>query len=179
LAIRLARRAHPLQNDMNQSPFGPYAPLPPPLPPTSGASRALKLTLLIGLPFVLLAVAGVGGFAYFIMSATAGPRDAAHAFLRDARRGDWDAAYDRTSSRYQGRVERVDLEAQLEEDLPDAAKSKDATFNNTSVSNGAACLAGTLSPGGSPIFVQLHEATSDKWVIDHIADEPSPACVNR
>lgn len=164
---------------MNQPPFGPYGPLPPPPPQASGAGRALKFTLLIGLPIALIGFAAIGSLAYFIVSATAGPRDAAHAFLRDARRGDWDAAYDRTSSRYRGRVELADLEAQLEEDLPDAAKSKDATFNNTSISNGVACLAGTLSPDGGPVFAQLHEEKGDKWVIDHIAAEPSPGCVNR
>ncbi len=159
-------------------PGGP--PLPPyqPPKPSSGAGRALKLALLIGLPLVVLGMGAIGGFAYLLFKSTVGPRDAAHAFLRDARKGDWDAAYDRMSPGYQDRVSRGDFEADIEADAPDAAESDDATFHSTSISGSVACLSGSLSPSNSAVFVQVN-AKGNGWVIERFGSQPTPVCAHR
>jgi hypothetical protein len=132
---------------------------------------------LIGIPLALLVMVAAGGFAYAVFRATGGPRDAAHAFLRDARRGDWDAAYGRMSAGYQSRVERSSFEADIEDELPGASESDDATFNQTHISGNLACLSGWLSPGNASIFVQLHQK-GDGWVIERIGARPTPACAH-
>ena len=156
-----------------------HPPYPAPMTPkSSGAGRALLLAFVIGIPLVILVMVAAGGFAYAIFKATSGPRDATHAFLRDARKGDWDAAYDKTSADYQSRVERSAFEADIENEIPKAAESDDATFNNTNIQNDVACLSGSLSPGDGTIFVQLHKK-GDGWLIDRIGTQPTPACMHR
>jgi hypothetical protein len=125
---------------------------------------------------VLLVTLAIGGFVWAIVQATAGPRDATHAFLRDARKGDWDAAYDRMSPGYHDRVKRADFEADIRAEVPDAADSDDATFSSTSISGNVACLSGSLSPGGDSVFVQLYETRGDKWLIERISSHPTSGC---
>ncbi len=159
-----------------QRPWGPtpgapgFAP-----PPRDPGWTAGKIACAVVVPLILLFALAIGGMAYFIVKGTAPPRDAAHAFLAKVRKGDFSAAYDLTSPDFQARVSEEALERHLEENLPDARRSDDATFNSTHISNDVACLSGTLAPTDAPVYMRLRER-SGRWVIEDLSRAGVAGC---
>jgi len=126
---------------------------------------------------LLLAIAGIGGIVALAIGATAPARDAGHAFLQKLRAHDYDGAWNGTSDAFKKATPRDVFEKQLSERFPEAEKSTDATFSQTSVTNSKACLSGSLAPGSTPIHVRLIEENG-AWRVDQIAKERVDGCNN-
>lgn len=137
------------------------------------------MCLIIGLAVALVAAAGIGGFVYFIINLTAPPRDASHEFLRKLRAEDYDGAWNRTSSDYRRRVPKEAFGAAVTATLPNARRSKDATFNSTQISDQRACLSGSLTgdSGDSHIAVRLVNENGD-WLVDEFSSGRVSGCDN-
>lgn len=133
--------------------------------------------LLIAIALALVVGAAIAGFAYFIIQLTAPPRDATHEFLRKLRADDYDGAWNKTSSDFRKRVPKEAFSAMVAGALPKARSSKDATFNSTKMTDGRACLSGSLEDdsGESHIAVRLVEENGD-WLVDEFSSSRVSGC---
>jgi len=137
-----------------------------------------KMGCVIGVVVAVLGlVALIGGIAFVIMKATGPARDAGHAFLGELRDGDYQAAWESAGSTMKADVSAAELRVIMDREFPEAAKSTDATFNSTSISNSNACLSGSLTtPSGSaPIYMRL-EKENGTWRVVSLANEQVQGC---
>jgi hypothetical protein len=116
-----------------------------------------KIALLVGIPLLLLACAGlVGGIFYWVLTATGGAAEEADRFFTLLGQGKVTEAYQSTATAFRGQQNEEDFTRVVKElGLNDYAS---ASWSNRSVRNNQATLKGTVqtkSGGSIPLEVNL------------------------
>jgi hypothetical protein len=128
-----------------------------------------------GCLLLLMLMAALGGAGAMMM--TSKPVEAVRTTLKDASAGNVDAAYQRMSTSFQGRVSKESFAAFVAEH-PGMSTYSDSTFFQRSVKNNTATISGILTASGGSTEAASFELVEEggDWKIDNLTiNGSSPA----